>query len=440
MSQKYQLSLEQEEVFLLRFADRKGYDEIAAHLNTTKDAIVQRMSLIYKKFNVAGETRGKEVRLRGWLTQMANSTSLPGSSQLALSDQVSTSPLVRLNELRQQLQHGGMDYVTQALTECGELLPEIVRWMAARSQRTELEIAIDVLNQLKLICQFFTDADFTVESEDKFNLTSVESDIEKLVQIREQFAAEIERVKEYRAKASADSFRSYISNLSKTFEEDFSPYLPKQNFWDGQSKLEALLREIFSEYLSSKMSIWKSGFEKGMEASFLELLDDSRVYLSLYEEFRARVVNKLTRIQSGSYREGNIGIDNQLVVWSEYKSKLLNTYQSNLVEAKGSSILSQFDSRKASDVIVSRLLIAASIVVLGPIFGIVAGIAINSWRTGQALKNLKSKLKNVLAQLSEEEAPTIHEAVQNHFNEYKSEFTKLLDEDIQFWRTELEKL
>ncbi|MFB2971889.1 AAA-like domain-containing protein [Aerosakkonema sp. BLCC-F183] len=71
MAHDRELSPEQEEVFLLRFAEDKEYDEIAQLLQTSEGACLKRMGQVYNKFGIDGFTRGKENRLRIYLLNQA---------------------------------------------------------------------------------------------------------------------------------------------------------------------------------------------------------------------------------------------------------------------------------------------------------------------------------------------------------------------------------
>jgi LuxR family glucitol operon transcriptional activator len=64
IAREHELSPEQEQVLLMRVGDGRSYEEIAAQLNTSPDACLKRMGLIYKKLNISGSSRGKENRLR----------------------------------------------------------------------------------------------------------------------------------------------------------------------------------------------------------------------------------------------------------------------------------------------------------------------------------------------------------------------------------------
>lgn len=68
MAHNHELSRDQEEVFLLRMGKGLSYEEIASELRTSADACLKRMGQVYKKFNVSGSSRGKENRLRIFLS------------------------------------------------------------------------------------------------------------------------------------------------------------------------------------------------------------------------------------------------------------------------------------------------------------------------------------------------------------------------------------
>lgn len=92
MAHKQELSREQEQVFLMRMGNGQSYDEIASELGTSADACLKRMGQVYKKFNVSGSSRGKENRLRIFLTNIweqlkADQHNWDNSEQLLLNTQ-----------------------------------------------------------------------------------------------------------------------------------------------------------------------------------------------------------------------------------------------------------------------------------------------------------------------------------------------------------------
>ncbi len=68
MARKHELSLEQEQVLVMRVGEEKSYEQIAQQLNTSADACLKRMGQVYKKFNIVGNSRGKENKLRIFLS------------------------------------------------------------------------------------------------------------------------------------------------------------------------------------------------------------------------------------------------------------------------------------------------------------------------------------------------------------------------------------
>jgi LuxR family glucitol operon transcriptional activator len=95
MAHNQELSRDQEEVFLLRMGEGKSYEEIASELDTSADACLKRMGQVYKKFNVSGSSRGKENRLRIFLSneweQRKVKISEDNSEQLPVSQKTDTS-------------------------------------------------------------------------------------------------------------------------------------------------------------------------------------------------------------------------------------------------------------------------------------------------------------------------------------------------------------
>jgi len=67
MARDRELSPNQEQIFLMRFAEEMDYEEIATKVGTSAGACLKQMGEVYKKFEVDGNRRGKENRLRIFL-------------------------------------------------------------------------------------------------------------------------------------------------------------------------------------------------------------------------------------------------------------------------------------------------------------------------------------------------------------------------------------
>lgn len=213
MAHDRQLSREQEEVFLLKFGESKNYEQIARELNVSKEACLKRMGGVYDKFGIEGETRGKENRLRIYLNRMhqqwqqeeqekiwkhelnslvgvgshpsgvvtleasdsvlelktrmdklikalniseqkQNGTNLKTPSEKAASKLPLEDPHQWIRQLRRKLIEGdGMNHVQETLQEFGVQLPAIIERIAATSQRTELEISLEILDRIAAALQ-----------------------------------------------------------------------------------------------------------------------------------------------------------------------------------------------------------------------------------------------------------------------------------------------
>jgi predicted NACHT family NTPase len=81
LARKYELSPEQEEVFLLWWGNGKDDREISEQLHITVEAIRNRKTGIYKKFSIAGDGANKANKLRNWLYAEAKKQNIKADLQ-----------------------------------------------------------------------------------------------------------------------------------------------------------------------------------------------------------------------------------------------------------------------------------------------------------------------------------------------------------------------
>ncbi|NMF56697.1 NACHT domain-containing protein [Pseudanabaena yagii] len=81
LARKYELSPEQEEVFLLWWGNGKGDREISEQLHVTVEAIRNRKTGIYKKFSITGTGANKANKLRNWLETEAKKQNVKADLQ-----------------------------------------------------------------------------------------------------------------------------------------------------------------------------------------------------------------------------------------------------------------------------------------------------------------------------------------------------------------------
>jgi|688.fasta_scaffold40447_6 hypothetical protein len=178
---EHELSPEQEEVLIHKFAHKQTYEQMSHALSISKEACIKRMGGVYEKFGIVGDTRGKENRLRIFLKQrydhqqesqsffnthslsenLKNETKsvnqlkdrveelLKSLNQTISEPQFSEiTPHDWLKTLKQKLHQGNSQEV---LKELSTKLPEVVQRIVATSRLTEMEITMELLEKLSLI-------------------------------------------------------------------------------------------------------------------------------------------------------------------------------------------------------------------------------------------------------------------------------------------------
>ncbi len=98
MAHKHELSQEQEEVFLMRMGNGQSYEQIAFDLGTSADACLKRMGQVYKKFNVSGNSRGKENRLRILLSSQCEQSKANKQDNSELSEMEQQTEVISISE------------------------------------------------------------------------------------------------------------------------------------------------------------------------------------------------------------------------------------------------------------------------------------------------------------------------------------------------------
>ena len=94
LARKYELSLEQEEVFLLWWVNGKDDREISEQLHVTAEAIRNRKTGIYKKFSIAGAGANKANKLRNWLDAAARKQDIKADIQPDADDLVDSQGII----------------------------------------------------------------------------------------------------------------------------------------------------------------------------------------------------------------------------------------------------------------------------------------------------------------------------------------------------------
>ncbi len=287
-------------------------------------------------------------------------------------------------------------------------------------------------------------------SELKSKIDSVEPEFNKLNQIRDEFKQEIIGVRDSKARAIADSFRSFVLNLENTFETDFLRYQPELRFMDffSQDKREAFeasLRQAFEQYISDKLSAWTLTAEQEMNSAFSQLSKSAADYGASYTKVTDKITEKLTgkKIQPAV---SNSNEDNS-PAWAKWAMGLFSLARGNLagVAMAGAG----FDWKNIllnliTVFSVSTILASFTGIVLGPLYLALLGMGVGVLQADGARKELvkaaKKELVKYLPQVAQEQWQPIHDAVKECFDVYEREVSDRMNDDINSRKAELDNL
>jgi GTPase SAR1 family protein len=132
----------------------------------------------------------------------------------------------------------------------------------------------------------------------KERINSLEPEFNQLTDIRDQFQNEIREMRDKKARAIADSFRSYVLNLETTFETDFVRYQPTLTFVDTLQKgkreeFSVAFKQAFEQYITDKVVAWELTAEQEMNDAFSELGKSAENYGAAYNQVTNQIHEKL---------------------------------------------------------------------------------------------------------------------------------------------------
>ncbi|AFZ17232.1 dynamin family protein [Allocoleopsis franciscana] len=285
----------------------------------------------------------------------------------------------------------------------------------------------------------------------KERIFSVEPEFTKLIDIRDQFQAEIRSTRDTQARAIADSFRAYVLNLGNTFETDFIRYQPELKLLDFLSKgkreaFNAALQKAFEQYITDKFAAWSLTAEQEMNAAFLGLSRSAVEYGASYNQVTDRITEKLTGQKINLNSNASVDEDNS-PGWTKWAMGLFSLARGNIagVAMAGAG----FDWKNilfnyVAVIGIGSILSAVTGIFLGPIGLALIGMGVGFMQADQArqelVKTAKKELVKYLPQVANEQWLPVHDAVKECFDAYEREVTKRIDDDIQARKAELDNL
>ncbi|MFB2833161.1 dynamin family protein [Floridanema evergladense] len=283
----------------------------------------------------------------------------------------------------------------------------------------------------------------------KRRINSVEPEFQQLREIRDRFREDIIIMRDSKARAIADSFRSYILNLGNTFETDFLQYQPTIGFIDSLSQgrreeFNAACKRAFEQYIKDKISAWELTAERELHDAFATLARTAAEYGSAY----TKVANTITEKLTGNLFVGqNLGYENDSLSWASWAMGFFSLITGNVagIALAGAG----FDWKNIlvnwlAAIGISSFFLIFTGTFLGPIGIALIGLGIGALQADQArkefIKATKKEFIKYLPQLAQEQWEPIHQAVKDCFNSYEQEVNKRINEDIKSRQAELDNL
>ncbi|HEY9627849.1 MAG TPA: dynamin family protein [Coleofasciculaceae cyanobacterium] len=285
----------------------------------------------------------------------------------------------------------------------------------------------------------------------KLRLASVEPQFAQLSQIRDRFSDEICATRDRKARAIADSFRTYVLNLEHSFEQDFLRYQPASlSFLDffNQGKREqfsAAFEQAFQQYANDKFFAWSLTAEKDLKAAFAELSQSAARYGASYSEVTDQISELLTgqKLQPRLYSSS----EDNFPGWAKWAMGLFSLAYGNVAGAALAvggfdfkSVLLNFFTAAGIAIIASSIFG----IMLGPLTFALVGLGIGALQADHARQEIakatQRELVKYLPQVAQEQWQPIYNAVQECFDKYEREVNQRMNDDIQSRKTELETL
>ena len=287
----------------------------------------------------------------------------------------------------------------------------------------------------------------------KQRISSVEPEFEKLNEIGDQFKDEIRAVRDSKARAIADSFRTYILNLGNTFESDFLRYQPDIGFLDSLQKgkreeFNASFKQAFEQYINDKIAAWELTAEREMQDAFSQLSRSAANYGATYSQVTNSMTEKL--IGKKVYAGTTLDLEENSPAWASWAMGFFSLALGNVagIALAGAG----FDWK---NILVNSLAVIGiwsfltifSVPLLattGPIGLLLVGLGVGALQAEQARKQLiqatKKEFVKYLPQVAQEQWEPINQAVKECFDAYEREVTKRVNDDIKSRKAELDNL
>jgi len=286
----------------------------------------------------------------------------------------------------------------------------------------------------------------------KNRIASVAPEFEMLTDIRDRFQEEIVQMRDRQAKKVADSFRTYILDLGKTFESDFVRYQPNLGFLDSLQKgkreqFNAEFQQAFERYLNEKIAEWELTAEKQIADAFAQLSQSAAKYGANYTQVTQLINEKLTGEKI--HRGINTELEEDAPSWASWAMGFFSLTTGNVAGVVMASAGFDWKNILVNYVAVIGistflLLFAGPLASIGLIGIPLLGLGVGALQADEArkefIKATKKEFIKSLPEIAQSQWQSIYDVVEQCFNDYEREVSKRLNADIKSRQGELDNL
>ncbi|NJN23452.1 MAG: dynamin, partial [Acaryochloridaceae cyanobacterium RL_2_7] len=332
-------------------------------------------------------------------------------------------PISALQALRDRIKHPESDLAGTGMPEFVEALNTfltqervIAEFRQARTMARQVsaEVSESINLRVPLLNQSLQELQARIDA--------VQPEFDKLSDIGERFREEIHRTRDRQARGIADSFKAYILDLPKTFDEDFTQYQPSNigfldYFSQGQREaFEKAFEKAFERYLKDKISSWVGQAEKDLEVGLQYLRTVADEYGHSYQMVTDEMTQKLT---GDSFKAPNRDSEEVDVPgWAKWAMGLYSVAAGNFAGA--TLAMGGFDFNTIFINLIAALSVSflASVifgVMLGPITFALVGLGLGALQVEQGRKKFvqltQKEFSKHLPKLAEEQWQPIYSTV-----------------------------
>jgi GTPase SAR1 family protein len=288
----------------------------------------------------------------------------------------------------------------------------------------------------------------------KEKIDAVQPEFDKLSHLGRQFNAKIHQLGMTAADDVARSFRAYCSTLDRTFEQDFTRYMPEIpaliSLRKGKrEEFEMELKQQFERYIQERIAAWfRQAANDKLRVAFADLKLQVGQYAFSYTEITNRISAILTATSGAPKLQAELPGESSL--WQRLTAGNIGTMAGD-VAGGAMGGLGVFNKGLAASSLgfvalggVLAALHAFTGFTLAPLmfafYGSYLSRLIAQQVRGAFLQKVKEEFVKVLPTIAQQESDKISQSVNQLFANYGTEVQKLIDADIDSRRKQLDNL